>query len=60
MTDLRLADILRDVHLLEVARREAFALVDRDPDLSAYPELADEISALLGSDVEYLFTHARG
>lgn len=60
MTDLRLADILRDVHLLEIARREAFALVERDPDLSGFPELAEEISALLGSDVEYLFTHARG
>ncbi|HSJ35278.1 MAG TPA: ATP-dependent DNA helicase RecG [Acidimicrobiia bacterium] len=60
MTDLRLADILRDVHLLEIARREAFALVERDPDLSGYPELAEEIAALLGSDVEYLFTHARG
>jgi ATP-dependent DNA helicase RecG len=33
MTDLKLADILRDVRLLEIARREAFALVEVDPDL---------------------------
>jgi ATP-dependent DNA helicase RecG len=60
MTDLRLADILRDVRLLEVARREAFSLVDRDPELVAHPALAEEIAALVGGDVEFLFRRARG
>lgn len=60
MTDLKLADILRDVRLLEIARREAFALVEMDPDLDDHPELAEEIGALLGEEVEFLFTRARG
>ncbi len=59
MTDLHLADVLRDFDLLEVARREAFALVDDDPGLEGHPELAEEIRALLGEDVERLFTKAR-
>ncbi len=55
MTDLKLADILEDRAALIAARREAFALVKRDPDLAAHPELADEIRQLLGQDVEWLF-----
>jgi len=55
MTDLKLADILEDRAALIAARREAFALVGQDPDLSAHPELADEIRQLLGEDVEWLF-----
>jgi len=54
MTDLRLADLLRDVEVLVAARREAFALVQRDPDLAEHPELAEEIQALLGDDAEWL------
>src|SRR5690606_4709253 len=40
MADLRLADILRDRDLLEVARREAFSLVEADPELQGHPDLA--------------------
>ncbi|MGB9359679.1 MAG: ATP-dependent DNA helicase RecG [Acidimicrobiia bacterium] len=54
MTDLRLADLLRDVEVLVEARREAFALVDQDPDLAEHPELAEEIQAMLGDDAEWL------
>lgn len=53
--DLRLADILTDFELLVEARRDAFGLVDSDPDLSAHPELADEVRAMLGESVEWLF-----
>ena len=59
MTDLRLGDILRDFELLEVAQKKAFALVDRDPSLAGQPELAAEIRALLGAEVEWLFEAAR-
>jgi ATP-dependent DNA helicase RecG len=38
MTNLKLADIFRDVPILEIARKEAFDMVDADPNLSA-PEL---------------------
>ena len=59
MADLKLADILADFDLLVLARREAFALVDEDPELSEHPELVAEIGALLGDDVEWLFAEAR-
>ncbi|HEX2155114.1 MAG TPA: ATP-dependent DNA helicase RecG [Acidimicrobiia bacterium] len=59
LTDLRLADILRDFRELEDARREAFALVDDDPDLHDHPDLAEEVQALLGEAVEFLFADAR-
>jgi ATP-dependent DNA helicase RecG len=53
--DLRIADILRDADLLVAARREAFALVDLDPDLERHPEIAEEVRAMLGEEVEWLF-----
>jgi ATP-dependent DNA helicase RecG len=53
--DLKLADILRDADALFNARREAFALVDDDPELAAHPDLEEEIRAFLGDDVEWLF-----
>lgn len=55
MKDLRLADILEDFETLVAARRDAFGLVDTDPDLSAHPELASEVRAMLGDEVEWLF-----
>ena len=55
VADLRIADILRDTQLLIDARREAFALVADDPDLIDHPEVADEVRALLGDAVAWLF-----
>ncbi|HKY49564.1 MAG TPA: ATP-dependent DNA helicase RecG [Acidimicrobiia bacterium] len=55
MADLRLADILKDFDELVAARREAFALVDRDPHLEEHPDLADEVRTFLGERVEWLF-----
>ncbi len=56
VSDLKLADILADVDTLVLARREAFALVAADPDLSAHLELVEEIVNLLGDDaVDWLF-----
>jgi ATP-dependent DNA helicase RecG len=52
--DLRIADILRDVETLIEARREAFALVAADPDLSEVRQLAAETDALLGGSEEWL------
>jgi hypothetical protein len=53
--DLRLADVLGDFDLLAAARRDAFALVDGDPRLTEHPELAEEVRAMLGDSVEWLF-----
>jgi ATP-dependent DNA helicase RecG len=59
LADLRLADITRDLPLVQAARRTAFALVDADPTLAGHPQLAEEITAFLGEEVEWLFTQAR-
>ena len=55
LSDLRLSDILRDKDELVAARREAFALVDNDPDLSDHQGVRTEVRALLGDAVEWLF-----
>jgi ATP-dependent DNA helicase RecG len=55
LSDLKLADILADMDTLVTARKEAFGLVARDPDLEQHPEIRREIRALLGDDVEWLF-----
>lgn len=53
--DLRLADILSDFDLLVAARRDAFALVEADPGVGGHPELAEEVRAMLGEQVDWLF-----
>ena len=53
--DLKLADILRDAELLIKARDEAFSLVGGDPNLDEHQLIKDEVIALLGDDVEWLF-----
>ncbi len=41
LPDLRAANIIRDADLLEIARNEAFELVQRDPALTSHPLLRD-------------------
>jgi ATP-dependent DNA helicase RecG len=53
--DLRLADILADFELLTAARRDAFGLVTADPLLARHTGLRDEIGAMLGDEVDWLF-----
>lgn len=53
--DLKVADVIEDFDTLMAARRDAFGLVDSDPDLSGHPELVEEIRAMLGEAVEWLF-----
>ena len=57
MPDLRVAKLLRDIDILVEARREAFALVAKDPTLKKpdHRPLRREIQDLLGADVEWLF-----
>lgn len=43
LPDLKVAHLLRDVKLLEVARDDALRLVGESPDLSAYPLLRDTV-----------------
>jgi ATP-dependent DNA helicase RecG len=41
LPDLRAANIIRDADLLEIARTEAFDLIQQDPMLAQYPRLRD-------------------
>jgi ATP-dependent DNA helicase RecG len=57
-SDLRLASLADagDMELLAEARRVAEAIVDEDPQLGGYPDVADEVRLLLSEDEgEYLF-----
>ena len=53
--DLKLANLLTDFDVLVVARRDAFAIVDSDANLGGYPELREEIAAMLGDEAAWLF-----
>ncbi|HEU4895195.1 MAG TPA: ATP-dependent DNA helicase RecG, partial [Acidimicrobiia bacterium] len=53
--DLKLANILTDFDVLVAARRDAFGIVDSDPDLAGYPELREEVAAMLGDEAAWLF-----
>jgi ATP-dependent DNA helicase RecG len=57
MPDLKVAKLLRDIDVLVEARREAFALVAKDPTLRGpgHRPLRREIKELLGADLEWLF-----
>jgi len=43
MPDLKVANIIRDIEILETARKEAFTLTDVDPYLKDYPLLKKEL-----------------
>ena len=55
LTDLRIGDILKDADDLIAARREAFAMIERDPRLEDHPGVGAEVRAMLGDAVEWLF-----
>ena len=39
--ELKIANIVRDIGVLEISRKEAFDLVETEPDLAKYPGLKD-------------------
>jgi len=41
---LKIANILRDIGVLEISRKEAFNLIDADPDLSKYRLLKETLN----------------
>ncbi len=43
LPDLKIANILRDIDVLEKARKEAFALIEDDPGLDRYPLLKETL-----------------
>ena len=43
LPELKIANIIRDMGVLEISRKEAFALADAEPDLSGYPLLKETL-----------------
>ncbi len=56
VTDFRVADLIKDRAILDVARNEAFALVEKDPELSSCPELKERLYARLGRSLNLVET----
>jgi ATP-dependent DNA helicase RecG len=53
-SDLRLTDLLRDLPILKGAREEAFALIERDPDLYRHPEMRLEMEGRFADRLDWL------
>jgi ATP-dependent DNA helicase RecG len=56
MPDLKVANLLRDAKILEVARKEAFSLIERDSALAGYPQLRKSIEDFWGKRLEMFRT----
>jgi ATP-dependent DNA helicase RecG len=56
LPDLKIANIVRDADLIEIARREAFKLVEIDPELDRYPVLKDAVSSFWTGKIEIFKT----
>ena len=56
MPDLKLANILRDARLLDTARKEAFALIDKDAELNTFPELKKGLEMFWKGKIELFKT----
>jgi ATP-dependent DNA helicase RecG len=56
MPDLRIANIVRDAKLLNVARQEAFSLIRKDPALKEFPFLRDSLERFWKEKIELFKT----
>ena len=56
LPDLKIANIVRDAMLLNAARREAFNLIERDPDLKGFPQLRKSLEAFWEGKIELFKT----
>ncbi len=56
LPDLKVADIVRDARLLEAARKDAFGLIENDPELQHYPQLKRSIEDFWGRKLELFKT----
>jgi ATP-dependent DNA helicase RecG len=54
-SDLKLGRIPRDEKVVVQARRAAEEILDADPELAGHAQLREEVEALLGDAVEFLF-----
>jgi ATP-dependent DNA helicase RecG len=56
ITDFRVADLIRDRNILEIARKEAFSLAEKDPEFLSCPKLKDRLYAALGRSLNLVET----
>lgn len=56
MPDLKAANIIRDSRLLEVARREAFGIIEKDPELKGFPGLRKSLERFWDGKLELFKT----
>ena len=56
MPDLKIANIIRDAGLLDTARKEAFALIDKDAELNSFPELKKGLEMFWKGKIELFKT----
>jgi ATP-dependent DNA helicase RecG len=56
MPDLRIANIMRDGVLLNEARKEAFSIIGKDPDLEGYPLLRKSLERFWQGKIELFRT----
>jgi ATP-dependent DNA helicase RecG len=56
LPDLKAANLLRDYKLLEIARKEAFVLIDTDPSLAGYAQLRVALESFWGKRLELFKT----
>ncbi|NWF51722.1 MAG: ATP-dependent DNA helicase RecG [Nitrospirae bacterium] len=56
MPDLRIANIIRDAHLLNIARKEAFNLINKDPYLNNNPLLRNAVEKFWKGKIELFKT----
>jgi ATP-dependent DNA helicase RecG len=56
MPDLRIANIVRDALLLNEARKEAFAIIERDPEIKQYPLFRESLETFWKGKMELFKT----
>ncbi len=56
MPDLRIANIMRDAEILNEARRDAFSIIGKDPDLKGYPLLRKSLETFWQGKIELFET----
>ncbi|MFQ5671679.1 MAG: ATP-dependent DNA helicase RecG [Nitrospinales bacterium] len=56
LPELQVADLVRDIRILEVARKEAFALIERDPNLQDHGnhKLKDDFRRFMGNRLDLM------
>jgi ATP-dependent DNA helicase RecG len=54
ISDLKLTHLLKDIEILGNARKEAFGMIEEDPDLSAYPQIRVEMEGRFADRLDWL------